>query len=514
MSHSAGCRRIAIDGEAGTISALVMYPADAPERTVPLPPYSAELAMDAAVAAGVHALVVISHGRGSWNLLHRRLAAHLARNGFVVAMPVHPGDNREDQSLTDTPANLFARPRHLGAVVDHVLADPELGGALLPDRIGVIGHSLGGYTALAFAGAVPTTLPDEEPDGTTHPLAVASDPRVAALVLLAPAAAWFREPGALDAVAVPVLMMSGDRDEITTAWHAGLVEKGLGGAAPLEHRLVAGAGHFSFLSPYPPEMIGPDAPRRSIPRASTARRSTWRWRARSSTSCAACSDARTPARRGLRLGPCPNARSACSSRTTTRSTGMGSPERSRSVRGWSWPGSPTPGWRPSMRSAPTRRTSRWSGVDMAGLGGIDLTTEVVRMRAPTCVLLLSASPEDVYEAVAAGAAGYLIRGAAAEGVCLAVEAVARGRTVLSEAAQDALVRCIRERTTHVRPVLSEREHEVLELTAEGMSAPQIAATLHLSPTTVKSHLHGAYEKLGVSDRAAAVAVAIRSGLLE
>lgn len=260
MSHSAGCRRITIADEGGAISALVMYPADAPESTVPLPPYSAELAMDAPVAAGVHALVVISHGMGSWNLLHRRLAAHLARNGLVVAMPVHPGDNREDRSLTDTAANLFARPRHLGAVVDHVLADPELGGALLAERVGVIGHSLGGYTALAFAGAVPTTLPGEEPDGTIHALAVASDPRVAALVLLAPATAWFREPGALDAVAVPVLMMSGDRDEITTAWHSEVVEKGLGAAAPLEHRVVPGAGHFSFLSPYPPELIGPDAP--------------------------------------------------------------------------------------------------------------------------------------------------------------------------------------------------------------------------------------------------------------
>lgn len=237
-----------------------MYPADAPERTVSFPPYSAEVAMDAPVAGGVHALVVISHGMGSWNLLHRRLAAHLARNGLVVAMPVHPGDNREDRSLTDTPANLFARPRHLGAVIDHVLADGELGGALLPERVGVIGHSLGGYTALAVAGGIPTTIPREDPDGVSRALAVATDPRVAALVLLAPATAWYREEGALDAVAVPVLMMSGDRDEITTSWHSEVVEKGLGSAAPLEHRVVPGAGHFSFLSPYPPELIGPDAP--------------------------------------------------------------------------------------------------------------------------------------------------------------------------------------------------------------------------------------------------------------
>jgi predicted dienelactone hydrolase len=238
----------------------VMYPADAPERTETLGRYPAEVAMDAPVAAGVHALVVVSHGMGSWNVLHRRLAAHLARNGLVVAMPVHPGDNREDRSLTDTPANLFARPRHLGAVIDHVLADPGLGGALLPERVGVIGHSLGGYTALALAGGVPKTLPGEEPDGVPRALAVASDRRVAALVLLAPATPWFREEGALDAVAVPVLMMSGERDDVTTAWHAEVVEKGLTAAAPLEHRVVAGAGHYSFLSPYPPEMTGPGLP--------------------------------------------------------------------------------------------------------------------------------------------------------------------------------------------------------------------------------------------------------------
>ena len=94
-----------------------------------------------------------------------------------------------------------------------------------------------------------------------------------------------------------------------------------------------------------------------------------------------------------------------------------------------------------------------------------------------------------------------------------VEVVARGSAVLDGAAQDALVRCIRDLTTPVRQDLSEREREVLGLTAQGLSAPQIAAELHLSPTTVKSHLHGAYEKLGVSDRAAAVAVAIRCGLI-
>lgn len=260
MTHTAGCRRIVVADAAGDVPALVMYPADAPERTEDFPPYSAEVAMDAPVAGGVHALVVISHGSGSWNLPHRRLAAHLARNGFVVAVPVHPGDNREDRSSADTPSNLLARPRHVVAAIDHVLADPELGGALPPGRVAAIGHSLGGCTALALAGGIPATTAREEPGGEPRALAVASDPRIAALVLLAPATAWFREEGALDAVAVPVLMMSGDRDEVTTPWHAQIVEDGLTAAAPLEHRVVEGAGHHSFLSPYPPEMIGPAYP--------------------------------------------------------------------------------------------------------------------------------------------------------------------------------------------------------------------------------------------------------------
>jgi two-component system nitrate/nitrite response regulator NarL len=153
-------------------------------------------------------------------------------------------------------------------------------------------------------------------------------------------------------------------------------------------------------------------------------------------------------------------------------------------------------------------------VELAGLGGIDVTVQLVREEAPAAVLLLSASPEDVYEAVVAGAVGHLMRGARAERVCAAVEALARGERVLAPDAQDALLDRIRDRAGLVRAVLTEREHEVLRLTADGLSSPQIGAELHLSPTTVKSHLHRAYEKLGVSDRAAAVAVAMRSGLLE
>jgi two-component system nitrate/nitrite response regulator NarL len=62
--------------------------------------------------------------------------------------------------------------------------------------------------------------------------------------------------------------------------------------------------------------------------------------------------------------------------------------------------------------------------------------------------------------------------------------------------------------------LTPREREVLKLVADGRSAPEIGQLIHLSPATVKSHLHAIYEKLGVSERAAAVAEAMRRGLVE
>ena len=62
--------------------------------------------------------------------------------------------------------------------------------------------------------------------------------------------------------------------------------------------------------------------------------------------------------------------------------------------------------------------------------------------------------------------------------------------------------------------MTPREREVLKLVADGRSAPEIGQLIHLSPATVKSHLQAIYEKLGVSERAAAVAEAMRRGLVE
>ena len=153
---------------------------------------------------------------------------------------------------------------------------------------------------------------------------------------------------------------------------------------------------------------------------------------------------------------------------------------------------------------------------MPGLDGIEVARALHRDRRPTRVVLLSAHapPEVVYQAIASGASAFLPKEARPEEVCDTVAAVGRGETRLTPEVQAELVREIQLREETQGPGLSSREREVLSMIAEGLSAPEIAAALHLSPATVKTHLQSLYEKLGVSDRAAAVARAMRQGLLE
>ena len=141
---------------------------------------------------------------------------------------------------------------------------------------------------------------------------------------------------------------------------------------------------------------------------------------------------------------------------------------------------------------------------------------MARDRLRTRVVLIAARPEpgEVYAALADGAAGYITKDADARELCDAITAVARGKTVLASELQAGVAGEIRLRAPHDRPVMSERERETLMLIAEGLSAPQIGRTLHLSTATVKTHLQHIYEKLDVSERAAAVAEAMRRGLLE
>ncbi len=113
-----------------------------------------------------------------------------------------------------------------------------------------------------------------------------------------------------------------------------------------------------------------------------------------------------------------------------------------------------------------------------------------------------------------GFEGYLSKQAARQEICDGIAAVAGGGTAFAPEVQTGLASELHERERGQQgPVLTSREREVLKLVAAGRSAPEIAERIHLSPATVKSHLQAIYDKLGVAERAAAVAEGMRRGFL-
>ncbi len=148
---------------------------------------------------------------------------------------------------------------------------------------------------------------------------------------------------------------------------------------------------------------------------------------------------------------------------------------------------------------------------MPVMGGVDAIRELSRSSVPVKVLVLTTfdTDQDVRPAIEAGATGYLLKDTERDELVRAVRAAAAGEAVLSPAVANRLMRQVRT----PRETLSDREVEVLRLVADGASNRETAKRLHISEATVKTHLVHIYGKLGVKDRAAAVAVGFRQGVL-
>jgi two-component system nitrate/nitrite response regulator NarL len=148
--------------------------------------------------------------------------------------------------------------------------------------------------------------------------------------------------------------------------------------------------------------------------------------------------------------------------------------------------------------------------------GITVIGMLEREGLATRVVIVSASEDGatMYRAFAHGARAFIPKIATGDMLCSTLMAVARGESVILPSIQSALTREIRARRDRTEePLLTARELEILRLCADGLSSPDIAVALFLSVPTVKTHLQHVYAKLEVSDRAAAVAQALRRGLL-
>lgn len=144
--------------------------------------------------------------------------------------------------------------------------------------------------------------------------------------------------------------------------------------------------------------------------------------------------------------------------------------------------------------------------------GVTAIKELAKRGVPARILVLTTydTDSDVLPAIEAGATGYLLKDSPRDELFRAVEAAARGQAVLSPAVATRLMGQMRQPATEP---LSQRELEVLELIAQGSTNREAAKLLFISEATVKTHLLHLYAKLGVNDRAAAVATAFSRGYL-
>lgn len=158
-------------------------------------------------------------------------------------------------------------------------------------------------------------------------------------------------------------------------------------------------------------------------------------------------------------------------------------------------------------------------VSMPGFDGVEATRQISRLtpRPQVVMLTMHADGDVMARAIQAGAVGYLVKDCSIDDVVATIRIAASGESVLSPGLASSMLADVKK-TAHARdtadpPVISAREEEVLQLVADGLSLPEVAAALFISVKTVKNHLASIYAKLDARDRTQAVLRAVRMGII-
>jgi predicted dienelactone hydrolase len=268
--------------DAPMTTVALFYPTMAAPRNIAMGPFTLDVAIGGKPVDKVKALILLSHGNAGTELGHSVLAQALARDGYLVAALRHPGDNWQDHSLLErSPEHYFdERPRQASRVIDAILADPAWKARIAIDSkgplVGALGHSAGGYTVLALAGARPDLSrmrqhclaeASEDPifcgmsrSGIAPPPLPAAaltlkDERVRAVVAMAPAGGVLTAESL--ATVIPATMIyEAELDRfLVPRFHAEWVAKNL--PAP-NLRRIPNAWHFAFMDTPSMSLPSPD----------------------------------------------------------------------------------------------------------------------------------------------------------------------------------------------------------------------------------------------------------------
>ncbi len=251
------------------LQAAIWYPSNEAPRMQALGDYTQTVAANGSVVGKRRPLVVLSHGTGGSAHGHHDTAFALAEAGFVVVALSHSGDNYADMRHYATRRQLTERPRHISLIIDYMLQTWPQRAAIDPDRVGIFGFSIGGFTSLVALGGKPelSGLIDQcvafpqrwvcrEFGGADSiarsfgaaPLDVVRDERLKAAFVAAPAMPALFLPDGLREVQKPVALWAAELDHIVPAEPDFAIVKGGLPVMPVSH-IEPGAGHYSFLAP-------------------------------------------------------------------------------------------------------------------------------------------------------------------------------------------------------------------------------------------------------------------------
>ena len=269
----------------------VFYPSSAEEKPLKRGPFTLDLAWQGAPVRGNGRLVVVSHGTGGSAWVYSDLARALVESGFVVASPLHRGDNYKDLSAAG-PESWKRRPAEMSRAIDALGQDARFAPLLALDKVGMYGMSAGGHTALSLAGGrwspakfkehcegdiaedfqscvgAITRLDGGFLDGLKKTIALAvirwrfddatwythADPRIAAIVAAVPYAVDF-DMESLAAPRVPLALVTAQKDKwLPPRFHSERVLRACAACV----RLIdfPNGGHGAPLSPFPPGLSG------------------------------------------------------------------------------------------------------------------------------------------------------------------------------------------------------------------------------------------------------------------